>query len=48
MRIWSILFLAAWLAACSQREVRCNGKLSAINQLPDSAAARHEAAGGMP
>ena len=31
MQIWQITFLSILLAGCTPREIRCDGKLMAIN-----------------
>ena len=31
MQIWQIAFLSMLLAGCTAREIRCDGKLTAIN-----------------
>jgi hypothetical protein len=33
MRIWQIAFLSILLAGCAAREIRCDGKLTAINPM---------------
>jgi hypothetical protein len=47
MRLWMMFFVSMSLAACASREIRCDGRLTAINP-PHGAVVQRDASGTHP
>ena len=48
MQIWHIAFLSILLAGCTPREIRCDGKFTAINPPAGKAVTQGDKSGKRP